>query len=62
MLSFADFYQPKYFMLENVRGMLQFRLGGTQNGQKIEGGIKMGVIKFVLRALTSMEYVYQFCP
>ncbi len=55
-LSYVDFYRPTYFLLENVRGMLNFRLGGTQQpgSKKIEGGIKFGVLKFIIRCLTSM--------
>jgi DNA (cytosine-5)-methyltransferase 1 len=56
-LSYVDFYKPKYFLLENVRGMLSFRLGGAQAGtNRIQGGIKMGVVKFIIRALTTMGY------
>jgi DNA (cytosine-5)-methyltransferase 1 len=53
-LSYVDFYRPEYFLLENVRGMLSFRLGGKQDGRRILGGIKMGVIKFIIRSLTAM--------
>ncbi|CAG8514276.1 1845_t:CDS:2, partial [Acaulospora colombiana] len=59
-LSYVDFYRPEYFLLENVRGMLSFRMGGEQDGIRIKGGIKMGVIKFILRALTSMGYQTRF--
>ncbi|OLL21656.1 DNA (cytosine-5)-methyltransferase 1 [Neolecta irregularis DAH-3] len=60
-LSYVDFYRPKYFLLENVRGLLAFRMGGKQAGtNKIEGGIRMGAVKFILRALTSMGYQAQF--
>ncbi|RKP35191.1 S-adenosyl-L-methionine-dependent methyltransferase, partial [Dimargaris cristalligena] len=54
-LSYVDFYRPRYFLLENVYGMVRFRLGGTQDSSaKIKDGIKMGVLKFIIRALTSM--------
>jgi DNA (cytosine-5)-methyltransferase 1 len=53
-LSYVDFYRPEFFLLENVRGMLSFRLGGKQDGCRILGGIKMGVIKFIIRSLTAM--------
>lgn len=55
-LSYVDFYRPSYFLLENVRGMLSARLGGTQQGTKVVGGIKMGVVKFIYKALIAMEY------
>nr|AOP04004.1 C-5 cytosine-specific DNA methylase [Rhizophagus irregularis] len=59
-LSYVDFYRPEFFLLENVRGMLSFRLGGKQDGNKILGGIKMGVIKFIIRSLTAMGYQTKF--
>ncbi|CAG8512544.1 12197_t:CDS:10 [Ambispora leptoticha] len=60
-LSYVDFYRPEYFLLENVRGMIAFRLGGEQDGKtKIKGGISMGVVKFILRALTAMGYQARF--
>ncbi|KAJ1981436.1 hypothetical protein H4R33_005251 [Dimargaris cristalligena] len=60
-LSYVDFYRPRYFLLENVYGMVRFRLGGTQDSSaKIKDGIKMGVLKFIIRALTSMGYQTRF--
>ncbi|KAF9437753.1 hypothetical protein BGZ76_011283 [Entomortierella beljakovae] len=59
-MSYVDFYKPQYFLLENVRGMLQFRLGKSKVNNKWEGGIHMGVIKFVIRCLTAMGYQCRF--
>ncbi|KAG9296763.1 hypothetical protein G9A89_001396 [Geosiphon pyriformis] len=60
-LSYVDFYRPDYFLLENVRGMLMYKFGGEQDGKtKIKGGITMGVVKFILRALTAMGYQTRF--
>lgn len=61
-LSYADHYRPKYFLLENVRGLLQHRLGSTQkkSGPGVQGGIQQGSVKFILRALTSLGYSAQF--
>lgn len=60
-LSYVDFYRPEYFLLENVRGLLSFRLNGRQVGEnKISGGIKMGAVKFIVRSLTSMGYQCRF--
>ncbi|OAD76274.1 hypothetical protein PHYBLDRAFT_132318 [Phycomyces blakesleeanus NRRL 1555(-)] len=60
-LSYVDFYKPKYFLLENVRGLVSYKLGGEQNGQnRIKGGIEMGVLKYILRCLTSMGYQTRF--
>ncbi|KAJ2892513.1 hypothetical protein IWW38_003196, partial [Coemansia aciculifera] len=44
-LSYVDFYRPTYFLLENVRGLLSYRLGGVQVGPgKVSGGIEMGML------------------
>lgn len=49
MLSFVDFYHPKYFLLENVLGILDWK--ATNNG------IEMGISKFIMRTATSLGYV-----
>ncbi|KFX99338.1 hypothetical protein O988_03927 [Pseudogymnoascus sp. VKM F-3808] len=61
-LSYVDHYRPKYFLLENVRGLLHHRLGSTQKkvGHGVQGGIQQGSVKFILRALTSLGYSAQF--
>ncbi|KAJ2806226.1 hypothetical protein H4R20_001770, partial [Coemansia guatemalensis] len=60
-LSYVDFYRPTYFLLENVRGLIDYRLGGVQIGPgRVSGGIKMGALKFILRALTTMGYQARF--
>ncbi|KAJ2788061.1 hypothetical protein GGI15_000236 [Coemansia interrupta] len=60
-LSYVDFYRPSYFLLENVRGLLDYRLGGVQLGKgRIGGGIKMGMLKFIVRVLTTMGYQTRF--
>ncbi|KAH7927250.1 S-adenosyl-L-methionine-dependent methyltransferase [Leucogyrophana mollusca] len=61
VLSWIDFMQPKICIFENVRGFLAFRLKARQAGEfKIEGGIEMGGLKFVLRALLDMNYQVRF--
>lgn len=45
-LSYVDFYQPDYVLLENVKGLL---------GHKF-GDIKMGIVKLIFRSLTCMGY------
>ncbi|KAJ3022124.1 hypothetical protein HKX48_006953 [Thoreauomyces humboldtii] len=54
-LSYTDFYRPDYFLLENVKGMADFKLGGVQQGRSIVGGIKMGVVKLILKTLHAMK-------
>ncbi|KAA1469421.1 S-adenosyl-L-methionine-dependent methyltransferase [Dentipellis sp. KUC8613] len=60
MISYVEFYRPGWFLLENVVGLLLHPLKGEQEGQKIVGGIKMGVVKFILRSLTSLGYQVSF--
>ncbi len=49
-------------MDQNVRGMVTFRLGGTQDGVRVVGGISMGVVKLILRTLTAMDYQVSLYP
>jgi DNA (cytosine-5)-methyltransferase 1 len=56
-LSWMDFLRPKFCVFENVRGFLNYSLGATQAGRhKVEGGIPMGGLKFLLHALVTMKY------
>lgn len=56
VLSWVDFLKPKYCIFENVRGFLSFRLNATQAGiHRVEGGIEMGGLKFVLHAMVAMK-------
>ncbi|KAG0086593.1 DNA (cytosine-5)-methyltransferase 1 [Podila epicladia] len=56
-MSYVDYYKPNYFLLENVRGMIAYRLGGRRSSEgKHVGGMEMGVVKFILRCLTAMGY------
>lgn len=57
MLSFVEFYNPQYVLIENVTGLLHFRLKGKQDGNRIIGGIEAGMVKFIMRAFTSLGYV-----
>ncbi|KAF9107387.1 hypothetical protein BGX27_008769 [Mortierella sp. AM989] len=59
-MSYVDIYKPQYFLLENVRGMSTFRLGKMKVDNKWEGGIHIGVVKFVVRCLTAMGYQCRF--
>lgn len=54
MISYVEFYRPKLFLLENVVGMLSYKVGGVQDGRRIIGGVEMGVIKFILSSLTTL--------
>ncbi|KAF9225292.1 S-adenosyl-L-methionine-dependent methyltransferase [Gyrodon lividus] len=57
VLSWVDFLKPQYCIFENVRGFLQFNLRVRQDGKHgVKGGIPMGGLKFVARALLDMGY------
>lgn len=56
VLSWVDFMQPKYCFFENVRGFLSFGLKVRQAGPyRVKGGIAMGGLKFLIRAMTDMK-------
>jgi hypothetical protein len=57
-LAYVDFIRPKWAIFENVRGFLQFNLKAKQAGpHRLEGGMKMGGIKFLESALIRMGRV-----
>ncbi|KAJ3855004.1 S-adenosyl-L-methionine-dependent methyltransferase [Lentinula lateritia] len=56
MLSYAEKYLPKYFLLENVVGLLRHRLLGILEGRSILGGIQHGVFKLITRILLTLGY------
>jgi hypothetical protein len=56
LLSFVDFYRPNYVFIENVPGFLYFNLLARQKDKHtLEGGIKQGGVKLLIRALVDME-------
>lgn len=56
MLSYVEVYRPSYFLLENVIGLLQHPLKSRMVGRAFAAGegIKMGVVKFIVRSLTCL--------
>ncbi|KAG2155745.1 S-adenosyl-L-methionine-dependent methyltransferase [Suillus clintonianus] len=61
VLSWVDFMQPKYCFFENVRGFLSFGLKVRQAGPyRVKGGIAMGGLKFLIRAMTDMNYQVRY--
>jgi DNA (cytosine-5)-methyltransferase 1 len=58
MLSYVEFYRPSYFLLENVDAFLYAKLQARQEGAKHVGGIKHGMVKFILKSLLMLGYVY----
>ncbi|GLB43613.1 putative class I-like SAM-binding methyltransferase superfamily, C5-methyltransferase family protein [Lyophyllum shimeji] len=60
-LSFVDHLRPKLFYFENVPGFLRFSFDAKQAGiHRLEGGVPMGGLKFVVRALVDMRYQVRF--
>ncbi|KAJ3185000.1 hypothetical protein HDU87_002566 [Geranomyces variabilis] len=59
-LSYVEFFRPKYFLLENVRGLTDFELGGVLDGDKLSGGIQLGVVKLIVKTLHALNYQTRF--
>ncbi|KAF8079195.1 S-adenosyl-L-methionine-dependent methyltransferase [Lyophyllum atratum] len=60
-LSFVDHLRPSLFYFENVPGFQKFTFDATQAGiHRVEGGMPMGGLKFVVRALVEMRYQVRF--
>jgi hypothetical protein len=57
MLSYVEFYRPKFFLLENVLGLLNHKLQINKAGPQEGDIVTHGVVKFILRTLTSLGYV-----
>lgn len=54
MISYVEFYRPQYFLLENVLGILSYHLDRKGHGKHVVKRVRMGVVKFIIRALTSL--------
>ncbi|KNZ81672.1 DNA (cytosine-5)-methyltransferase 1 [Termitomyces sp. J132] len=60
-LSFVDHLRPKLFYFENVPGFKEFTFDAVQSAPyTVKGGIPMGGLKFVIRALIDMGYQVRF--
>ncbi|KAI8593056.1 hypothetical protein BDZ88DRAFT_183954 [Geranomyces variabilis] len=59
-LSYVEFFRPKYFLLENVRGLTDFELGGVLDGDRLSGGIQLGVVKLIVKTLHALNYQTRF--
>lgn len=62
MVSYVEFYRPQYFLLENVLGLLHYKLMSKMKGQAFDPsvGVEMGVLKFIVRSLTALGFVAQY--
>jgi DNA (cytosine-5)-methyltransferase 1 len=56
MLSYLEHYYADYFLLENVRGLLNHPLLSEQKGRILSGGIRAGMVKFIMRGLVALGY------
>ena len=57
MLSYVEFYRPKFFLLENVLGLLNHKLQVNKAGPQEGNVVAHGIVKYILRTLTSLGYV-----
>ena len=57
MLSYVEFYRPKFFLLENVLGLLIHKLRVNKAGPQEGNIVAHGIVKYILRTLTSLGYV-----
>ncbi|KAJ7492258.1 S-adenosyl-L-methionine-dependent methyltransferase [Mycena latifolia] len=59
--SYVDFFRPDFVFLENVPGFLKYNLLAQQASRhRLEGGVEMGGLKLLLRALQDMKYTFRF--
>jgi DNA (cytosine-5)-methyltransferase 1 len=57
-LSAVDMLRPRYVVIENVRGLLTYRLDNMEsNRTRLTGGIAQGMMKVIKRVLTAMKSV-----
>jgi len=59
MLSYVEHYEPDYFLLENVPGLLDHRLLDRQTtsaGVAEDYEIQSGMVKLILRTLIALGY------
>jgi len=57
MLSYVEYYRPKYFMLENVERMINHPLAADLINQRFVGGVPQGMLKLITASLASLGFV-----
>ncbi|KAJ7608113.1 S-adenosyl-L-methionine-dependent methyltransferase [Mycena polygramma] len=61
LTSYVDFFKPDFLFLENVPAFLRYKLLAEQvSRHRVDGGIEMGALKLLLRALLDMRYQVRF--
>ncbi|KAI0312834.1 S-adenosyl-L-methionine-dependent methyltransferase [Amylostereum chailletii] len=62
LLSWVDFLKPRFCFFENVDGILQWNLNGVQRDKhKVDGGVEMGGVRFLIWAMTMLGYQVRVC-
>jgi DNA (cytosine-5)-methyltransferase 1 len=56
MLSYVEYYRPKYFMLENVERMINHPLAAELVNKRFVGGVSQGMLKLITASLASLGY------
>ena len=62
MLSYLEYYRPKYFMLENVERMMNHPLAADLVDERFVGGVPQGMLKFITASLASLGFVCFYPP
>ena len=57
MLSYVEYYRPKYFMLENVERMINHPLAAELVNKRFVGGVPQGMLKLITASLASLGFV-----
>ncbi|KAJ3542763.1 hypothetical protein NM688_g5941 [Phlebia brevispora] len=60
MMSYVDFYRPKFFLLENVQGLFEWKGHAALAHDSLETDIDMAAPKFIIRAMISLGYQIHF--
>lgn len=58
MLSYVEYYEPDYFLLENVAGFLdhKFYISKNTGSGEVQHEVKGGMVKFLIRSLIALGY------
>lgn len=57
MLSYVEYYQPKYFILENVERMMNHPLAADLVNKRFVGGVPQGMLKLITASLATLGFV-----
>jgi DNA (cytosine-5)-methyltransferase 1 len=57
MLSYLEYFQPKYFIMENVERMMNHPLSADLVNKRFVGGVPQGMLKLITASLASLGFV-----